>query len=180
LEILVNELALDGIWVGQLWVGVSDDPVELGRVVESQVNHLRAGDLSDFLALFDKVETVSADFPADVVFLVVLFDEVFEFFLVLDHEHLLHVRQLERFIRSLSGTSNLVADGISKLVNEKVISKQRHVLLRRQNFLIAALDEVSLKRHWHFDIDVILKVFLVDQLDLRVILRNPNQSKSKV
>ena len=41
--------------------------------------------------------------------------------------------------------------------------------------MIAALYEVSLQRHGNFDVDICLDIFLWNQLNLSVVLRNPTQ-----
>ena len=45
-------------------------------------------------------------------------------------------------------------------------------MLLLQDFLVAALYEVCLERHWHFDVNVSVNVLLWNQLDLGVVLRD--------
>lgn len=122
----------------------SDNPVKFSRVFEREVNHFRGWDLFHFFPFLNEEHSVSSQFPTNVVFLIVLNNELLQVFLVLDHEHLLHVCQLQAFVGSFSRSRNFISDCVCEFVNEKVVGQQGHVLLCRQDFLVAALNEVGL------------------------------------
>ena len=48
----------------------------------------------------------------------------------------------------------------------------RHVLFLLEDLLVASLDEVGLERHRNLNVDVVIDVFLRDQLNFSVILRD--------
>jgi hypothetical protein len=64
---------------------------------------------------------------------------------VTDHEHLLHVGQRQGVVRLLSTAGNLESNRIHKFVNEEMVGLKRDVLLLGQDFLVGALNKVSLK-----------------------------------
>lgn len=104
--------------------------------------------------------------------LLVLGNEGHQFSLIINHEHFLHVTKPETVIGALGRASNLVPNSISKLANEEVVGDLGDILLLLEDFLVAALHEVGLEADWHLDVDVAIDVFLRNQLNFSVILRN--------
>lgn len=157
----------------------SDDSVELGGVFKCGVDHLNRGNLCNFLASLHEVEPVAADLPCDAVttclsclgsLLLVLCDESLELGLVINHEHLRHVTKAEVLVGAFSATCNLVPDCVHKLLDEEVVGDLGHVVLLLQDFLVAALYEVSLEGDRDLNVDVGFDVFLRDELNLSVVL----------
>ncbi len=80
------------------------------------------------------------------------------------------VAQLQGLIGLLGRAGDLKADGVHEFVHKELVGLMRHVLLLRQDLVVATLDEVLLKGHWDSDEDIIVLLLNWDQLDLCVIL----------
>ena len=131
----------------------SNDSVEFGGVVKRCVDHAQRWDFVHFfLLLLYELHSVSPRLPADPIFIVVHLDERHELVLLIDHKHLLHVFECKAGVCAFSRARDLVPDCIRKLVNEKVVQLQRHVVLLLQDFAVGALHKVVLQRHGHLDI----------------------------
>ncbi len=86
----------------------SNDSIQLGGVLERRVDHVHAWNIRHFLLLLQEVKSVASDLPYSPVLLLilahllVLLNELHQLGLVVDHKHLLHIRQLETVVGTLS------------------------------------------------------------------------------
>jgi hypothetical protein len=73
--------------------------------------------------------SVALDLPLNLILHTVLLNEHLELILVADHEQAGHVLDGDGLIGSLSGSSDLKADGVDEFVDEKLVSGMGHVVL---------------------------------------------------
>jgi hypothetical protein len=64
-----------------------------------------------------------------------------------------------------------------ELINEELVRGEGNVLLLAENFVVAAFSEVSFQAYRYFDVNI-LELFNGDQLNLSVVLRNPDNISS--
>ena len=85
-------------------IALSNDSVDLGGVLERQVNHLGVGNLEALRLLGLEVNALRLSIiaPDDTVAHAVLRDEGHQLILFVDHEHLGHVLHAQRLVGTLS------------------------------------------------------------------------------
>ena len=130
------------------------------------------------------MEAIATDLPRNLLplrrsccLLLVLCDKRHQLRLIVDHKHCLHVAEAETIIAALGTTRDLIPDCVHEFFNEKVVGYLGHVLLLLEDFLIATLYKVGLQRDGHLNVDICLNILLWNQLNLSVVLRNPNQKQ---
>ena len=149
----------------------SDDLVHFSGILETSVDHFGSWDLLLVLLLRSEVYTtvLGIDLPANAVLHVVLSNEGSQLSLVLDVQHLSKVLEAQTFVSTLRRSGDLIANGLTELVNKHLVSLKGNILLGVQNLGIAALDEVLLEVNWHLDEDI-LQLIEGNELNLGVVL----------